>query len=227
LIHAGNNPGPPFDEKRMTPGIWIPLFCLQDAQVREAVSQASDWKSYRMTCDDAVEGAKSSSQRSEFVFEKDKGFWFKSGKAEGITVDGRTISRGKDGSWSSKGSGPEAPPAPHQSLRGLERSSRVDAAEDGDLRVYTIALQAEGAASILGNLIKDVRRAVKEPECTAKLTVDQDGHIAKLEVSCAFSIRNKAGEETPVTVRRSIVFTQINQAKLEVPVEAQKALDGP
>ncbi len=214
------------------------IVLAQDAEVREAVGKASDWTSYKMICEDTVEekvdggGSKSNTDPSQVVFEKDKGLWLKAGRNESITVDGKTVARGKDGAWAvkapKKSKNPGPPPValpPHQSLRGLEKSSRVDVVEENENRIYTIALQPEGAVSILGNLAKDAAKATKEPECSAQLVVDKDGRIVKLEISLAFITASKSGEEKSITVKRVVKFTEVNEAKIEIPEEAKKALE--
>jgi hypothetical protein len=217
----------------------------QEAQVREAVAKASDWNSYKMICEDTVEekvvggGSKSNTDPSEVLFEKDKGLWTKAGKNESILIDGKNVVKGKDGAWAVKppkkqkaqnpGDPPPAAPAvlpPHQSLRGLEKSSAATSSEDGGNDVYSITLQLEGAVSLLGDLIKNASKAAAEPACTAKLHVNKEGVIVKLEVECSFSTKSsKSGEEKNYTIKRVVTFKDVNSTTLEVPEEVKKALE--
>lgn len=213
----------------------------QEGKVRDAVGKAGDWTSYKMVLSVSVEesvvggGSKSSTDPSELVYEKDKGTWTKSGKSEVITVGEKTVLKGKDGAWALKAAKKpkaNAPAAvaptlqPHQSLRALEMSSEIAAAQEGDADVYTIGLKPEGTTALLGAALK--KAAVKdaaEPKCTAKLFVGKDGHVTKLELTCTLTVKSKSGKETNTTIKSVTTFKDVNSTKLEVPEEAKKALE--
>jgi hypothetical protein len=177
-------------------------------------------------------GSKSNTDPSEVMFEKDKGLWYKSGRNETITVGDKTVGKGKDGLWALKKPRKQAPDAPqalapHQSLRGLEKSSEITASDENEHKVYLINLQAEGAASLLGDVLRrELKKGSDEPKCTAKIWV-KEGTIVKLEIACTFTIRSaKSPEEKTISIRRLVEFKEINSLTVEIPEEARKALEG-
>ena len=208
------------------------LAAIQDdasAKLGEATKKAADWKSYKYISEDA--GGKGARGPTEGVYEKDKGLVVKAGKLEYIVTDAKTVYKGTDGAWSDqnpaggkggggkKKGGSTAPKYPHLALADFEKKfSKVTSAAEGDGVVYSGDLTSEGANSLSGRT-----GGTLEAKGTAKVTVNKEGQIVKVEINIAISGKVK-DKDVNFSVNRKTTYSDLNTAKAEISEDAKKAL---
>jgi len=205
----------------------------QDAAgLREALDRAARWESYQATLEEIVEEesdgqGQSSTDRFEFVFERDKGLSVKQGRKLKISVGAKSVSQNRDGAWKlgKAGSGDKAP---HLVFEGLGSTlADISSAREDKNTVYTATPDLTGATALLAGNFKDVTSKGVEPElkCSAKITVDGDGAIIKVVLTCS-AVRKSKSSETSVRVTRTLAFSNLNATKLQIPEEANHLLTG-
>lgn len=216
------------------------------AKLSEAGKKASEWTSVKFKIEAKVEGGQGKDRGpTEGTYEKGKGIYVKADKFEAIKAGDKTVVKGKDGSWAAPGGG-DTPPDPNggdkkkkgmggkgpgvedplEALANLDKKfSKVTSAADGENTVFSGDLTPEGAADLMGALVK--RFASKgETKGTAKITVDKNGNILKIEVDGTVAAKVK-DKDINLTIHRTTTFSDVNTAKLEIPDEAKKALGQP
>ncbi len=201
------------------------------AGLRDACDRAIRWESYQATLEEIVEEesdgqGQSSTDRFEIVFEKDKGLSIKHGRRLKISVGDKSVTQNRDGTWKlgKPGSGDKAP---HLVFDGLASTiADLSSAREDKGVIYTGTPDLAGATALLAGNFKDVTTKGVEPElkCSAKFTVDGDGAIAKVVVTCS-AVRKSRNSETSVKVTRTLAFSQINATKLQIPEEASQLLN--
>lgn len=188
---------------------------------------------------------------TEGTFEKDKGIHVKMGESEAVKV-GDKVAVLRDGNWSlggnNRGGGQGQPgqgqggqggqnrrrgggfgpstEAPHEALANLEQKfSKVTSSTEGDTTVFSGDLTSSGAADLMGGM---VRRFAQNGEVkgTAKVTVNKDGHIVKVEVNGSVSGKMR-DRDISLTITRTITFSDINSASVTIPDGAKKVLEQP
>jgi hypothetical protein len=222
------------------------------AKLGEASKKTAEWKSYKFTSETKTEGGQGGGNRpsgpSEGTFEKDKGLHVKMGDLEAVKV-GDKVATLRDGNWSlagnnqgqpgqgqgqggqggqgrRRGMGGPSTEAPHLALADLEKKfSKVTSSTEGDATVFSGDLTSGGAADLMGGM---VRRFAQNGETkgTAKITVNKDGQIVKVEVngSVTGKVRDR---DINLTITRTITFSDIDTATVTIPDGAKKVLEQP
>jgi hypothetical protein len=222
------------------------------AKLGEAAKKAAGWTSFKFHIDAKVDGGQGREvPPTDGTFEKDKGLHVTAGKFEAIKVGDKTVIKNKEGAWTAPGApaegdnkdngggdekkkkgegkkgggrGGAAAENPGEAFTGLEaKFTKVTSAADGDNTVYSGELTPQGATDLLGGIVK---RGKLEAKGTAKITVDKDGNIVKIEVEGTATGKNKNGDVN-LTIHRTTTFSEINTAKVEIPDDAKKALGQP
>ncbi len=223
------------------------------AKLDEAGKKSSDWQSYSYTSTTKTEGMGGGGQGGggnaggpttvEGSFEKGVGLYVK-GRSEAVRVDDKVVVKGQDGTWTvqtpggqgqgggGQGGGgqggqgrrrggmmPTDPP--HKDLADLgSKFSSVTSAKDGDNTVYSGDLTKEGAQALLGGM---ARRA-EDASGKAKITVDKDGNIVKIEIDGKVSGKMR-DREFNITTNKVVEFKNVGNTKVQIPEEAKKALE--
>jgi len=193
------------------------------AELGQAGSKAAGWTSCKFSITEAVEGGKKGSDPEEGTYDKAKGLYTKSGTSQSVTVAGKRASTRRDGTWRARAR-PEPIESPSSFLEDLDKNLKtVTRTEEGGAKVYSGALTAAGAAYLLSGLESRLR-GQGESKITARVTVDGDGNVSKIEIEGTFTGKIQ-GQDANVKLSRVITFSDVNKATLEIPEEAQKALD--
>ena len=216
-------------------------------KLADPVHKAADWRaySYNLTLGSII---------SEGVWEKEGKSSRKSGGVEEITINGKTVVKNSDGTWTSSASATTPAPKkgkkakkaakstakstdtrlPVEYLAGLDQKFfAVTSSADGDNTVYSGELTSEATAALF-TAPKKKKAAAAAPVDTranAKVTVDKDGNIARVEISIGgaetqVNPKGKAtkGKAAAQPKKILITFADINKATVSIPDEARKAL---
>lgn len=195
-----------------------------EQELAKAAAKSKEWTSCKFTITETVEGAKAGSDPVEGTYEKGTGLHTKTGASgEQVRVEGKRASKRKDGTWRGRAN-PDTIEAPFVIVEDLEKNFRkLEIADEGDGKVYSGELTRAGTAYLMEGLERRVAGQA-DTKFTAKVTVNADGNVVKIEVTgtCTVKVNDV---ETPVKAVRAISFTDVNSATWDIPAEAQAALD--
>lgn len=218
-------------------GVWA-----QDGAADElgkAGSRAQEWKSYAFKITTTTEGLPNrggpglGATEGEFV--ADKGLHVSTGQMEFIRKGDKTAIKGRDGGWSAprQGGGQGGRgggfftrmTAPHESFKDIQKCFKtVDKTQEGDLTVFSGELTPEGATKLSGRGSFGRGGAGNtQASGTAKVYVDTDGNIVRVQVSTQVKM-NFRNQETEIKTERTIEISKIGSADFEVPDDARKVL---
>ncbi len=193
------------------------------AELGEAGTKSAAWTSCKFSITEAVEGGRKGSDPEEGAYDKAKGLHLKSGTSESVTVEGKRASKRRDGTWRARAR-LEPIESPSSFLTDLEKNFKtVTRSDEGGAKVYSGQLTAAGTAFLLSGLESRLR-GQGESKVTARVTVDADGNVSKIEIEGTFAGKIQ-GQDATVKLSRVISFSDVNKASLQIPEEAQKALD--
>lgn len=188
----------------------------------KAAAASKEWSSCRFSIVETSEGARRAADPVEGVFEKGKGLHIKEGaNNETIYVDGKRAQKRRDGAWRGRANSDPIVP-PFAVLEDLEKSFKKLEATDGG-RVYSGTLTKAGGVFLLDRLERRIA-GQKDARIVGKVTLDDNGHIVKVEITGSCTTESN-GAQVAVVVTRTFSFSEINRASLEIPREAQEALD--
>jgi hypothetical protein len=187
-------------------------------------------------------------------FDKNVGLHVKGDRGEGVRVGDKAAVKGSDGNWTVQqprdpgqggggggggqggrrpgggrpggmGGGMVPTQPPHRDLAKIDSAfSSVKSESQGDNTVYSGPLTKEGAADLLGGMVKRLVDGGGSVEGTASVTVDKDGNIVKLAVEGKATGKMR-DREISMTIKRTVEFGDFGKAKVEIPEEAKKALE--
>ncbi|MBI2901606.1 MAG: hypothetical protein HYY17_15590 [Planctomycetes bacterium] len=232
----------------MTGGAWA-----QDdaaADLGKAGAKAQEWKSYSFKTASKSEGMpqrggggggqeNAGPRTTEGEYVADKGLHSKTGENEVIRKGEKTAVKGRDGKWAAPETGGGGGrgrrgmggfPPPHESLKEIEKSFKsVAKGSDGDATVYSGDLTADGVTKLSGGRGFGGRGGRQgggtlESSGTAKVWVDADGNITKIEVKT--QVKGKIQErEFDIKTERTVEFSKIGSTDFEIPEEAKAILE--
>ncbi len=214
---------------------------LQSEELAAAAKKASEAGSYAFKIESKGDGKGVNTLPSvEGRYEKDKAQALKVNGTESFRKAGLVVV--KDGeAWKrlekpAKGDKPAkgsltiqtfgAIKLPHEELTDFEKSfEKVEKAEEGDLTVFTGALTAAGARTLVssGSKAEGKARANFVYSGTGKVWVNKDGAIVKYEVAVKAkgTLKEKDVEQT---ITRTVQLSDVGTAKVGIPEAAEKAL---
>jgi hypothetical protein len=121
--------------------------------------------------------------------------------------------------------------APHEELKGIEGKFKdVKKAEDGErvddqeCVVYAGELTPEGARDLIPNRGMLQRAENLELKGTGRLWVNDKGVVVKYQIAVEASGEFRNNSFT-VNLTRTVLLSQLNEARSEIPEEARKLLD--
>jgi hypothetical protein len=117
---------------------------------------------------------------------------------------------------------------PHEEIAEFEKKlEKVEKAADGEMTLYSGALTPDGARSLVstGGKAEGKGRLNLSYTGSAKVWLDKDGHIVKYEVSITGSGKVK-DRDVQLSLTRAVNLSDVGTAKVEVPEDAKKALQG-
>lgn len=229
----------------MTIAMALALWCVQDAaeELNTAGTKAQEWKSYAFKTTSTTEGMPQRqggggnnpggprTSEGEYIADS-KLIHSKSGNFETIKKGDKTVTKGQDGSWTEpqqggqggrgRGRGMGNITPPHESLKDLGKAFQsVEKSTDGDLALYSGELTTEGATKLGGGGFGRGGNSTLETTGSAKVWVDSEGRIAKIEVN---TVRKGDFNGTAVEIKtaRTTEFSKFGEATFEIPEEAKK-----
>ena len=186
--------------------------------------------------------------RFEGKVERETGAWVKTDAHEFIMAGGKTASRpvpewravkDDDGDDVQRLlyqalAGVRSPRPPHEDFaswpRAVAAARRTDAKEkigDRDCRVYEAEFTPEASRDLLRSLFPIGkwldRLPIDKPTAAARAWIDADNRILKLETTANVPV-SLQGADSVLTATRTILFTDHDATKVQIPDEARKIL---
>lgn len=226
----------------MTIAMALALWCAQDAaeELNQAGTKAQEWTSYAFKTTSTTEGMPQRgnggggqggprTSEGEWIAES-KLYHSKSGNFETIKKGDKTAVKGQDGNWTEpqqgggrggRGRGPTAPP--HENLKDLGKAfQKVEKTTDGDLALYSGDLTTEGAQKFSGGFGRmGGGNSGFESTGTAKVWVDSEGRIVKIEVNTVTKGKMR-DQDVEIKSSRTTEYSKFGEATFEIPEEAKK-----
>ena len=186
--------------------------------------------------------------RFEGKYDRDAGAWVKTDAFEFVTAGGKTVMRPVSEWKAVKDEGADVqrllyqglagsrpPRPPHEDLAAWSRSvsavKRSDAKEsvgDKPARLYQTEFNAEYSRDLVQSLFpmgKWMERIpIERPVGSARVWIDGDGRILKLELSAKVTASIQ-GSTVVLIATRTMTITDYDTTKVEIPAEARKVLD--
>jgi hypothetical protein len=194
------------------------------AELARAAARSMEWKSLKYSITESVEGGRRGADPEAGVFEAGKGLVRNPGADnEAVYLQGKRANKRRDGSWRGRAN-PDPIEAPNLIVEDIEKNFRsLTVSSEGGTRVFTGPLTRAGTAFLMDGHERRVAGG-KDAKIVASVTVDGDGNIVKIDVTGTCTV-DSAGGSVAVTATRTIAFSEIDTARVEVSAEAQAALD--
>jgi hypothetical protein len=214
------------------------VLALQSDDLADAAKKTAALENYTFKNESKSSGKKSQPSSVEGHYQKDQPISLKSGTVEGFKKAGQVVYKDGD-DWKklekpAKGEKKQQPGAavfssvkfPHEEIEGFEkRFEKVEKAaeKDKDCSVWSGALTADAARSLVSTGSKAEAKSQATYTGTAKVWVNDKGLIVRYEVSVHMKGETKKGPvESDIT--RTVEIAE-SSAAVEVPEGAKKLLD--
>jgi hypothetical protein len=177
----------------------------------------------------------------EGKYDRDAGSWVRTDAFEFVTIGGKTAVRPvsewralkDDGSdvqrlFYQGLSGARAPRPPHEDFAAWARAIATVKRGEGDARMYEVEFSTDFSRDLVQTLFPMGkwmdRIPIERPAGSAKVWLDGEGRIAKMEVSAKVQASIQ-GMLVQLSATRTSTITDYDATKVEIPAEAKKALE--